>query len=372
MVDFSLDAYRTAFGRWRQSFARIDFTTLAFTLGLGTAGGFLFNWFHLPLAWMIGSMMFCTAAAMAGLPVQVPVQLRSGMIMILGIMLGSAFYPGILGRMGEWTISLLGVALYIVVAAALGILFLKRVGRYDPVTAFFTATPGGLNEMVMVGTAMGGDDRTISLAHSARVMLVVMTIPVWFQFFQGYNPAARGPLGPGLTELPLVDLILLASCAIGAVVARRLRLPAAMLVGPMLLSAAIHLAGVTTGKPPGVLIAAAQIVVGAALGSRFAGIRLSRVAHTLAVASGLTILLLVITLAFSAVLHAMTGIPLPALVLAFAPGGLAEMSLVALALGVDAALVSTHHIVRIVLIVTFAPLAFRMLRHFEQRRAARK
>ena len=44
------------------------------------------------------------------------------------------------------------------------------------------------------------------------------------------------------------------------------------------------------------------------------------------------------------------------------------MSLVALALGVDAAFVSTHHIVRIVLIVSPAPLTFRAFRRFERRR----
>ena len=116
------------------------------------------------------------------------------------------------------------------------------------------------------------------------------------------------------------------------------------------------------------LIAAAQIVVGAALGSRFSGVRIGRIAHTLAIASALTAMLLVITMAFSLVLNWITGIPLPALVLAFAPGGLAEMSLVALALGVDAAFVSTHHIVRIVLIVSLVPLTFRAFRRFERRR----
>ena len=44
--------------------------------------------------------------------------------------------------------------------------------------------------------------------------------------------------------------------------------------------------------------------------------------------------------------------------LAYAPGGLAEMSLVALALGADAAFVSIHHIARIVLIIAFAPMIF--------------
>ena len=353
---------------WRTVLRRLNPPVLAFTLLLGTAGGALFTWFQLPLAWMIGSMVFCTAASMSGLPIQVPGGLRSGMIMILGIMLGSAFTPHIVDRLGEWAISLAGLAFYIVLSAALGIVFLRKVARYDPVTAFFTATPGGLNEMVLVGGAMGGDDRTISVAHSARVMLVVMTVPVFFQMFQGYEPGNRAPLGPALTDIPIADLALLASCALGALVGRWLRLPAYMLLGPMLVSAAIHLAGLTEGKPPGVLIAAAQIVVGAALGSRFSGVRMGRIAHTLAIASALTAMLLVITMAFSLVLNWITGIPLPALVLAFAPGGLAEMSLVALALGVDAAFVSTHHIVRIVLIVSLVPLTFRAFRRFERRR----
>src|SRR3546814_8997553 len=47
--------------------------------------------------------------------------------------------------------------------------------------------------------------------------------------------------------------------------------------------------------------------------------------------------------------------------LAFAPGGVAEMSLIALALSIDAALVATHHIVRIFLIVVLTPLLFRVL-----------
>ena len=170
---------------------------LAFTLLLGTLGGALFAWFQLPLAWMIGSMVFCTTASMSGLPIRIPAGLRSGMIMILGIMLGSAFTPHIVDRLGEWAVSLAGLAFYIVLSAALGIVFLRKVARYDPVTAFFTATPGGLNEMVLVGAAMGGDDRTISVAHSARVMLVVMTVPVFFQMFQGYQPGKPGSAGAG-------------------------------------------------------------------------------------------------------------------------------------------------------------------------------
>ena len=55
-------------------------------------------------------------------------------------------------------------------------------------------------------------------------------------------------------------------------------------------------------------------------------------------------------------------LPFAALLLAFVPGGIAEMGLVALALGQDVAFVSTHHVARVVLVIMLAPLAFRLLR----------
>jgi uncharacterized membrane protein AbrB (regulator of aidB expression) len=73
------------------------------------------------------------------------------------------------------------------------------------------------------------------------------------------------------------------------------------------------------------------------------------------------VILVVSSLLFAVLLHPLTGLPTIGIFLAFAPGGVAEMSLIALALSLDAALVATHHIVRIFLIVVFTPMLFRVL-----------
>jgi uncharacterized membrane protein AbrB (regulator of aidB expression) len=52
----------------------------------------------------------------------------------------------------------------------------------------------------------------------------------------------------------------------------------------------------------------------------------------------------------------MTGIDLVVLLLAYAPGGVAEMSLIALAIGADAGFVAVHHLVRIVCVMVAVPL----------------
>jgi hypothetical protein len=331
-------------------------------LALAAAGGTVAAWIGLPLAWMIGAMLATGAAAVSGAAVSIPLKLRSAMIMVLGIMLGGSFTPEILDQAARWSVTLAGLAAYVVVAGAAGTLVLRRFARLDPATAYFTAMPGGLTEMVIAGGAMGGDDRTIALAHSTRVMLVVLAIPFWFAFVEGYQPGGGGAAGQAATAMSLRDMALVAAAAAGMPIAAVLRLPVPALLGPLFLSAAIHIAGLTEGQPPGLLVAAAQVVVGAAIGCRFAGVPAIRIAKVAGLALGLTALMLALDVAAALVLHRMTGIGMPALVLAYSPGGFAEMSLVALALDIDTAFVATHQIARIVMVVMLAPLAFRLLR----------
>ena len=127
----------------------------------------------------------------------------------------------------------------------------------------------------------------------------------------------------------------------------------------MVLSGVVPLAGITEAKPPALLIALAQVVIGTSIGCRFTGTPVAMIGRTAFHAAVGTVLLLAVTLVFAFGLAWLTGLSMPALVLAFAPGGLAEMSLIALALGLDAAFVATHHAVRICVIVILAPAVFR-------------
>ena len=343
------------FSSKRRSFAG----RVLLTLVIGAAGGEVLSYYSIPLAWMIGSLLTTTVAALSSVKVAMPRPLRDTVITILGVMLGSSFRPEMFDHLGSWAYSLIGLVFYIIVSTGVLFLLLRRLAGYDRVTAYFAAAPGGLNEMVLVGSALGGDDRTLALTHAARVLLVVMTIPLWFAFTAGYRSGGAYSTGvaPGL-----VDLAILAGCAIlGAVGGRLARLPAANLMGPMLLSAAVHLAGITDSSPPWFLVALSQLIVGCSLGCRFVGVAPRTMARIILISIPGTSVLLAITLAFGLGLHLLTGLPITLLVLAYAPGGLAEMSLIAFYLGQDTAFVASHHLVRITLIILLAPLAFKLL-----------
>jgi membrane AbrB-like protein len=331
-------------------------------LAIGSAGGWFASYLQMPLAWMLGAMCATTVAAMSGLPVALPVVFRMAMMGVLGVMLGSGFAPEILSRIGDWVISLTGLAIYTLIATGVVAIFLRKVAGYDPITAYFSAAPGGLSEMVVIGGQNGGDERIISLTHTLRIMLVVMALPLLLQLIFGYTPGPRPSGGIPLVDSQPFDMLVLTFCGIaGFTIARLARLPAASILGPMVFSAAFHLSGLTDAKPPTEFVAAAQVVVGATIGCRFAGVGLKLVGRTILPSICSTVILVSGGLLFAALLNPLTGLPTIGLFLSFAPGGVAEMSLIALALSIDAALVATHHIIRIFFIVVFTPLIFRLL-----------
>ena len=200
--------------------------SLALAIAIGTAGGTLFALLKLPLPWMLGAMVFVTVASISGAPVRMPFMLRQCMVVFIGTMLGSQFTPELLERIDEWIVSVTGLLVFGITAMTLVLAYLKRFGRYDPVTAYFASAPGGLNDMTIIGRDMGGDDRVIALTQASRILLVVLTIPVMFQIFGGYEPPESliGD-GPGFLDLPAREWALLLGCAIcGPVIARAGRL----------------------------------------------------------------------------------------------------------------------------------------------------
>jgi membrane AbrB-like protein len=126
--------------------------------------------------------------------------------------------------------------------------------------------------------------------------------------------------------------VLLAAGGLGVWLGRLVGLPAAIMTGPILLSAVAHAAGLVHGVPPAWLVGLTQVVVGCGLGARFAGAdraMLWRASRLAVINAGVA---LAIAFGFASVLAPWVDEPTEAVFLAFAPGGLAEMRLIALSL----------------------------------------
>lgn len=335
-------------------------------IAIGAVGGAVFKLINMPLAWMLGAMIATTVAALSGVPVAMTNRVRGPMVSVLGVLLGSAFTPDILGRAAHWASGLIILAAFVIIATGLSYTYFRLVAKTNTVTAYFAAAPGGLNVMFLYGEAMGGDDRVIAISHACRILFVVLTVPFFFRWVEGvsssYAAAAAGPAG-NLLDFPLDDAAILIACAIaGYWGGKLLKLQAAQLVGPLVLSAIVHMSGITASRPPAELVAIAQVFMGAGIGCRFTGMRILSVGRIMLHALASTVLMLSVTTTMALSLGSPDGISSAALALALSPGGVAEMSLIGLALGVDVAFVSTMHIVRITFVIMIAGPLFRLLR----------
>ncbi len=333
-------------------------TGLALTIGV--LAGLLGYWLGMPLPWMLGPMIGTTVAAMVGLPVRGPDKLRPIVIPVIGVLLGSGITADLFGQLGSWALTLILLPLFLCAAAGLSYVVYRRLGGYDPVTAFYAAMPGGLNEMLILGTAAGGDEKKIALAHAARVLLVIFLVVLYFGIVLGVRSGAGGRGFVPLNALSLADYLILGACAaLGVIGGRKLNLPAAPVFGPMILSGIVHIAGWVEVAPPSVIIITAQIVIGTVIGARFVGASAREIIRDLGIAVVATVGMLAVAVAFAEGIARVMGMPLSQAFLAYSPGGLTEMSLLTLTLGQDIAYVSVTHIIRITLIIAIAPTAFR-------------
>ncbi|MFG5384348.1 AbrB family transcriptional regulator [Yoonia sp. R2-816] len=331
---------------------------------LGLICGIVAYFAGLPLPWMLGPMIGNTVAAMMKAPVVAPARLRPFVIPVIGVMLGSAITAELLGQLGSWLLTLVLLPVFLACAAAFSYFIYRRVGGYDPVTAYFAAMPGGLNEMLIVGSEAGGDERRIALAHAARILVVIVFVALFFGLVLGVSGGSTAASNwVDLTALSVSDYVILAACAVaGAWLGRMAHLPAAPVFGPMILSGVAHVAGWVTVPPPSLFVIAAQVTMGTIIGTRFAGATIAEVRRDLSLAAVASVGMLVITLAFAEVLVWISGLPLAQAFLAYSPGGLTEMSLLTLAMDQDVAYVSVMHVIRITMVIGMAPLVFRWLR----------
>lgn len=326
---------------------------------LGAAAGLVAFQVGLPLPWMLGPMIAATVVSSFGMRVAVPGFLPMLAMPVVGVMLGSRITSELLDQVGQFAFTLVVLVPFVAASGAASYHFYRRVGRFDPVTAYYAAMPGGLNDMMLLGAAAGGDERRIALAHAARVLCVIAFVALFFGLVLGVRSGSAGRAWTGFAEIGIVPgLWLLGTAVLGAPLGKALRLPAAPLLGAMILSGAVHVAGIVEVPPPDLAVIAAQVVLGLRIGGRFNGVPFQDIARDLGLGAVSSMLMIGVAVAFAWLVAQVTGTELSQAFLAFSPGGFVEMSLLALALGQEVAYVSFAHVARILLVIFGAPVMF--------------
>jgi uncharacterized protein len=335
------------------------------TLAAGVAGGFAARYVHLPLPWLLGALFTTMTLSLAGAPVRLIPWGRPAGTVVVGASTGLQFTATVVAKLVTLLPLIIAAAFMSTIVGAIGGLLYMRLTGIDRVTAFFATVPGGVVETTTIAPHYGGQLEPIMVAQTTRVALIVVFAPFLVISFVGggaQNPLLAIPVVPWL---PIVGL--LAVSGVIATLLSRTRSPNAWLMAPLFIAAAASHLGWIEGRMPDVLLIAAQVLIGSALGAQFRPEFLTRLFRLLW-ASCLVVLFAAGSMAlFAAAIAWLAGYPVPTMVLAMAPAGIAEMVLTGKVLGLDSTMIAGFQLMRIIIVLIWCRTALVLFQRAAER-----
>ncbi|MHA6324280.1 AbrB family transcriptional regulator [Roseivivax sp. CAU 1753] len=336
-------------------------TPFASAIGVAALGVTAFQLLGLPLPWLLGPIFGCLLAALAGIPMRGIKVIGDGMRTILGVAVGATFTTTLLISMAAMWPTLLMIPLMVAAIGIVGVPYFQRLWGFDFATSYYSSMPGGFQDMVLFGEEAGADVRALSLIHATRVMVIVVALPFLLRW--AWDADLSNPPGAPAASIPPPQLALMVLCGIaGWQIAKRLGMFGASILGPLILAAILALAGILQHRPPAEAVWAAQFFIGMSVGTKYAGVTMPEVRTYVTAALGFCGILLLLTVVFAEIIHLFGLAPAMETILAFAPGGQAELTVLALIVGADMAFVVAHHVLRIFVVILGAPLFARLFR----------
>lgn len=309
---------------------------------------------------MLGPAFLVAIFALFKVNVLIPPKFRNPFIGILGVWLGGSFDSSILDNVETWFLTLLLLALYIPFAFYLTFLVLHKIRKIEKPESFFIASPGGLLEMVLGAEECGADSKQVGIIHMIRIFLTVFTIPslILISFPGSFEREAIWPV----MDIDLLNLIILFIIVyLGVFLGRIIKLPGPRLFGPLLLSAIISIFELYKIEMSITVVIFAQLVSGSFFGSNFNGLSWKIAGKYIGHSISVVITLIISMLPFILIVKLISDITPAAIFLAFAPGGVNEMGLLAFLLNIEPAFVITHHLFRLSVVVVILGLAQKFL-----------
>ncbi len=339
---------------------------LGFTIAL--CGALLAVSLKTPLPWMLGALIATAATKISGVPSSCHVAFRCTGQWIIGVGLGLYFTPEVIAQIADNLFLIIIGALFAVVTGLMGSWFIKRMAGVDFSTAYFSSTIGGAAEMANLSDRYGGHVSLVASAHSLRILLVVVLVPLGFRLTSMTGAGVVTPVTSVVHPMGLTILFGLSGAF--ALLVRRINIPNPWVLGPMVLTIFLTSQEIELSGLPQWFLNGAQLLIGWALGDRYAPGFFRTAPRFMATVVVYTLAAIAIAFGFSWVMAFWTHIPTTTLMLGTAPGGIAEMCITAKILQLGVPLVTAFQVFRLfIVLLVSAPLYRQLLRYFPALRA---
>ncbi len=309
-------------------------------------GGLAFHWLGVPAAWLSGSAVAAALWGLTGRGVALPRPLADAAMLISGAAMGAAVTPAAIAAMGRYPESLVLLVVGVFAIASASALGLVRLSGWRMADAVLASTPGALSTVLAVAADRKADVASIAIVQNFRLFVLIALLPsVVVLTGGGGNTGAL--IGEGLpVESPAgMAFTLLGGLALGLAL-QGLGVAAPILLGATLVSTVSHATETVTGVIPPVIATGGLVLIGLFIAERFRNIQRSTFRRALAAALGSFAIGMGVAALFAAIAACVAGVSFANSLVAFAPGGLEAMTVLALVLGLDPLYVGIHHLVR--------------------------
>lgn len=338
-------------------------------LSLAILTGFLFNWLHVPVGWLIGAMAVGIAYAIIGgshPPLPATFNLAGQTIIALTTATGFSLDTLVMAKMYA-----LPLLLYILITGGMSLFngyLLCRFSELDIATSVVGCIPGAAPSLVAMSHEMGADAIATAILQYIRVLLVAFIVPtvasLFFAIDSPHISIAVVATNSNSSISILLELLVLSGCGVlGNWGGQKIKLPLSMFLGPFIVGLlAVWLLPYPLQMHPSIF-AVGLSFIGLSIGLKFDWQTVYNLRKAVLIEFVLVIGLILVCLGVGYEFHLMTHIDSLTAVLGSSPGAISAMMASVIQLGGDSGVVLTMQMSRMLMILLISPWISKLGKH---------
>ncbi|TMU84811.1 AbrB family transcriptional regulator [Bacillus sp. BHET2] len=330
------------------------------TFVVGVIGGGVFTFLHLPLSWLLGSMISVFLMnKWTRLELAWPVYFRDLGLIIVGYAIGQSFSQKTMIEIFTQLPSMLTMSITIIVFSMVLAYITSKMTGVGLSSTITGSIPGGLSQMVALGEEMKNIDLTVvTILQVIRLLSVIFVVPflVFSPLLAGGGSGAGGVTSSIHTPSFQWSFVLFFIIAIGSgIMAKKIHLPTPSLLGPILVIGGFMVAEFPIPHMPVLFIILAQLSLGIYFSFMMNFSSSKHLTKFILWSLFTSFCLLLCCIGLSFLLSRWHDISFLTAFISLAPGGMAEMALVGQAVNADLSIITGYHLFRILFILFVIP-----------------
>lgn len=316
-------------------------------IAVAALGGLVFHWLGIPAAWLSGSLIAVVLWRTVGPARPIPKPVVDLAMLISGATMGAAVTPEALVAIARYPSSLVALAVAVVAIGMASSMWLIRVSGWRRDDAVLASIPGALTTVLVVAADRKANVAAIAIVQSFRLLVLMTVLPTAVALLGGDRVGGLPGFGQPVATPGGLAVVLLGGLAVGAVFAR-LGIAAPILFAAAAVSTVLHVTDLAPGVVPPAIATLGLVLIGLFLADTFRNIRWASIRELIPAALGSFLIGIAVAALFAGASAYLARVPFADALVAFAPGGLEAMMVLAVVLGLDPLYVGVHHLARLI------------------------